>query len=241
MIEPRTTFSPPVWATVGLIFACSLFAWAGFWQLDRGAQKRQLLAAFDASVNAEVMTKLLTNSAAEESRYRRVQIAGEYDAQHQIVLDSMLRKGQAGYYVLTPFQTAGDLILVNRGWVPADSDRSVLPKLSVDEGRRIVTGRLDLLPRPGVKLLSSVTTANAKWPRRLLYPTTAEISDHLDAQVYALQLLLDADNADGFVRDWQPAVMGPEKHLGYAVQWFGFAIALIIIYVGVNLKKTTRD
>ena len=43
-----------------------------------------------------------------------------------------------------------------------------------------------------------------------------------------------------FVRDWRPAVMGPGKHLSYAVQWFGLAIALIVIFI-VNLKRNTQD
>ena len=43
------------------------------------------------------------------------------------------------------------------------------------------------------------------------------------------------------LRDWRPAVMAPDKHLGYAVQWFGFAVVLVIIYIGVNLKKTSGD
>ena len=68
-----------------------------------------------------------------------------------------------------------------------------------------------------------------------------EIGEQLGTQVYAYQLLLDAENADGFTRDWQPAVTGPEKHLGYAVQWFGFAITLVIIYIGLNLKKAAGD
>ena len=241
VIGSRTTFSPPIWATVGLIFACGLLTWAGFWQLDRGAQKRQLFAAFDASPNTELLTELVTAVSAIENRYRRMEISGEYDARHQILLDSMLHKGRSGYFVLTPLRTPANIILVNRGWVPADPDRSVLPELSVAEGRRKVTGRLDLLPRPGVKLAPPAPTANAPWPRRLLYPSVTEIGEQLGTQTYALQLLLDADNANGFVRDWRPAVMGPERHLGYAVQWFGLAITLVIIYIVVNRKKATGD
>jgi surfeit locus 1 family protein len=239
--ESRTTFSPPIWATVGLIVGCSLFVWAGVWQLDRGAQKRRLFAAFDATLNTELLTLPATNSPATDSRYRRIEISGEYDARHQILLDNMMHKGRSGYYVLTPLRTATNIILVNRGWVPADQNRLVLPDVSVTQGRHRVTGRLDLLPRPGVKLAPPAPTADAPWPRRLLYPSVAEIGEHLGDRPYEFQVLLDADNADGFVRDWRPAVFGPERHLGYAVQWFGLAITLVIIYVVVNRKKTTRD
>lgn len=241
VIDQLKTFSPPIWATIGLIIACGLFIRAGFWQLDRGEQKRQLLDAFDGNSKAELLTELPTESTAADIRYRRVEIAGEYDARHQVLIDNMLHKGRAGYFVLTPLRTRTNLILVNRGWIPADPDRSVLPKLAVTEDRRVVTGRLDLLPRPGVKLEPSVKTADAKWPRRLLYPSTAEIGEQIGAQLFTFQLLLDADHADGFTRDWRPAMLGPDRHLGYALQWFGFAIALVIIYIGVNLKKAIRE
>jgi surfeit locus 1 family protein len=66
-----------------------------------------------------------------------------------------------------------------------------------------------------------------------------EIGEQLGDQPYPMQLLLDANNTDGFLRDWRPTVMGPERHLGYAVQWFGLAVTLMIIYIVVNMKKTT--
>ena len=72
VIWSRKTFSPPIWATIGLIIACGLFIRAGFWQLDRGEQKRQLLAAFYAGPKTELLTDLAPDGAAIESRYRRM-------------------------------------------------------------------------------------------------------------------------------------------------------------------------
>jgi surfeit locus 1 family protein len=51
------------------------------------------------------------------------------------------------------------------------------------------------------------------------------------------QLLLDADQAGGFVRQWGPRSMAPEKHLGYAVQWFGFAVTLVVMYVVLGMRR----
>jgi cytochrome oxidase assembly protein ShyY1 len=30
---------------------------------------------------------------------------------------------------------------------------------------------------------------------------------------------------------------GPDKHIGYAVQWFGMAIALLVIYVVLGIRQ----
>ena len=53
-----------------------------------------------------------------------------------------------------------------------------------------------------------------------------------------LTLVLDEGQSGGLQYDWAPStVMGPERHLGYAVQWLALAVALLIIYVGVNTRR----
>jgi len=52
----------------------------------------------------------------------------------------------------------------------------------------------------------------------------------LDRADEALQALLLTPN-------WRPAASGPEKHYGYAFQWFAMAAALTVIFVVVNLSR----
>jgi cytochrome oxidase assembly protein ShyY1 len=47
---------------------------------------------------------------------------------------------------------------------------------------------------------------------------------------------VDPNPASQLVRNWQPVVMAPEKHLGYAAQWFGLGIAALTIYLLSVLK-----
>ena len=62
----------------------------------------------------------------------------------------------------------------------------------------------------------------------------------MDLLPYAL--VIDDGQAGGLIYDWSPRPeMGPEKHLGYAVQWFGLAVALLIIYLGVNTRRDDGD
>ena len=55
--------------------------------------------------------------------------------------------------------------------------------------------------------------------------------------IASLLLLLEPGQPDGYERDWQPMVFGPERNVGYAVQWFGLAAALTIIYLVVNTRR----
>ncbi|MCW8874452.1 MAG: SURF1 family protein, partial [Gammaproteobacteria bacterium] len=55
-------------------------------------------------------------------------------------------------------------------------------------------------------------------------------------------LLLGSDQEHGFVREWEPVKgFGPEQNMGYAVQWFGLATALLVIYIVVNCRRIGKQ
>jgi surfeit locus 1 family protein len=50
-------------------------------------------------------------------------------------------------------------------------------------------------------------------------------------------LLMDADSGPGYLRDWHPPGLPPERHYAYAVQWWAFALLALGLLVGLNLKR----
>jgi surfeit locus 1 family protein len=236
MAGARKIFRPPVWGTIGLVLAATVCISAGVWQIDRAEQKRQIFATFEMAAGDDVLRELINDQDAAKFRYRHLKVSGRYDGEHQILLDNMIHDGRAGYQVLTPLRTGHEAILINRGWVPADPDRAILPVISVGDELREVVGRLIPLPSPGIRLEASRPLSVSSWPRRLLYPTVEELLDQLDYVVHDYLLLLDQDEPDGFTREWRPVLMSPEKHIGYAVQWFALALTVLIIYFVVNWK-----
>jgi len=202
---------------------------AGTWQLGRAAEKQSLQDRFQAG-DAGPASRNLLAAAGEADRYRSLVVTGRYDPEHQILLDNISRERQPGYEVLTPFATASGTVLVNRGWVPASGDRTVLPDIRVSGAPREIRGRIDWLPRPGIALAAVPLAADAAWPRRLLFPTLAEVGAQLGIPLAGYQLLLDPAASDGFRRDWRPGGMGPDQHVAYAVQWFGLAVTVVVIH-----------
>ena len=212
---------------------CSL----GFWQLRRADEKRELMA--QAEQGRSHVVQLNSSNTATLGRYQRVSITGYYDSTRQVLLDNMpSSRGEPGYRVLTPLVLDDQaLVLVDRGWVSMGKDRKQRPQIDVDAQPRQVTGMLDELPRPGVRAGDAGIQPNV-WPALLNYPTLADMQQIYGPSVQPRIILLDADAADGFERVWQVDVgFSPERHIGYAVQWFGMALTVLIIFVVVNLRR----
>jgi surfeit locus 1 family protein len=225
-------------AIAGLAALAVVFASLGAWQLRRAESSRATQAQFTSGTADEPLGALPRELDAA-ARFRRVELEGEYVAEPQFLLDNMLHDGVAGYHVLTALRVRGERqrVLVNRGWVSAGGDRSRLPDVAVEPGLHAVTGRLERLPRPGMRLEGEA--GGSEQTVVLQYPTVTELEELLDAPVFDYQLLLDAGTAQGFVRDWQAPGVAPERHLSYAGQWFALAIGAFAA-AGVMTVRTVR-
>jgi surfeit locus 1 family protein len=227
-------FAPGLAPTLIMLPVLALLLWLGTWQFHRSQEKQRLWDQFARGADATV--PLPASGAAPPERYAHVSVDGRYDAGRQILLDNMTHAERAGYRVLTPLLRAdGTTVLVDRGWVPPGRTRQDLPPVPAPEGPRTVTGRLDALPRAGIEL--ATPPDGEGWPRVLSFPKQAQLERVLGTKLYPGIVLLDAGQPDGYVREWQPPGLPPERHLGYSIQWYGLATTLLIIWIVVNLKK----
>lgn len=227
----RRVFAPGPAAIALTALGVALFSGLGHWQLERAAGQRTLERQF---VQGGGGARALSSAMDRVPRYQRVEVRGRYDPDHQILLDNITVHGTAGYFVLTPLRRSdGALLLVNRGWIPQGRTRSELPRLDVDAGPRGVRGRIDELPRAGIRLAA---TDQYRWPRVMNFPDSTEVATALGGRVYPQILLLDADAPDGFRRDWRPPGLGPMRHVAYAIQWFALALTAVILFLKMSLR-----
>jgi surfeit locus 1 family protein len=237
-------FAPSLWPSVAFALVFPLLLSLGFWQADRASAKQELL---DQRAASEVLAPLLLDSRTPlgvDDRYRPAEVRGRYLAEQQWLLDNRLYRGQPGYHVFTPFLIEGEAqagLLINRGWVAVGASREFLPLLPVPEGRVSLTGRLDSPASVGLVVGEvPLQSVDDKVLVQSLDIAALGVARNLDLLRYAL--VIDEGQAGGLQYDWSPIPeMGPEKHLGYAVQWFGLAVALLIIYVGVNTRRNGGD
>jgi surfeit locus 1 family protein len=236
-------FAPPGWGVALAALGLAAFVTLGSWQLGRASEKQALADTFAAGGRQTVDATGLRFH--ELARYQHVRLRGSYDAGRQLLLDNMpSATGRPGYRVLTPLERADGRgwVLVDRGWVPLGATRAALPEVAVGSEDREVSGILDVLPVPGLRVGPAASPGEAGWPRVLLFPTEADVESVLDTDVESRILLLDAGQPDGFERRWRPALgFGPERHLGYALQWFAFALLTVVLFIALNLRRVGAD
>jgi surfeit locus 1 family protein len=235
------TFAPRPFTTLLTIVLIAMLISLGRWQLHRAAEKRVLFDSFAAGAEAARPIDLNTPKVP---RYQHVEADGHYDDTRQILIDNMVNAERAGYFVITPFALQdGGWVLVNRGWVPLGQSRAARPLIPVAADARHVRGRADNLPSPGIQMGTPAALA-PPYPVVANFPTHAQAAQLLKESSWtpaADLILLDPQEPDGYVRAWSAPGFPPMRHVGYAVQWFGLAAALLVIYIVTNVRRSRQN
>ena len=231
----------PSWFAIALtLTGIALFVRLGVWQLDRANQAQQLLAAFDAAPKAAFEDFADVRTAPPADRFPHVRLSGQFLADRGYLRDEQMRDGKRGVEAYAAFAPSGtnEVLLVDRGWIAWSHEPGTHPALPpLPQGEATLTGVYAPFPGNGIRVGGNALTRQTAWPKLTLAIDTQEIAADLNHPLLPRVLLLDADGAAGFVRSWTPSVMPPERHRGYAVQWFAFAIAAIVIFVLLHYKK----
>jgi surfeit locus 1 family protein len=232
-------FKPGLWPTLATLALLPGLVGLGIWQLERAAWKQGLIDDHEAGIHLGPVDLDWLLDSGNLAASRPVEVRGQYDLAHQLLLDNRIYRGHAGYHVLTPLRLPDgeSVVLVNRGWVPTGLDRAVLPELPGPSGPVAVEAITSLQPEKPFRL-GAVEESHAGWPKVVQQLDLEQLEQLLETRLLPVILLLDESSEYGFVRDWQPVYeVTPDKHRAYAMQWFTLAMVLLLIYIGVNSKR----
>jgi surfeit locus 1 family protein len=229
----------PTLVFLGLL---SLLLSLGTWQLNRAQQKRDFL---QQQAQSQTVESSRLSTAIDENidilRYRKLEVAGHYDVNHPFLIDNQISAGKVGYFVLTPFILQGEnkAVLVNRGWIALNSDRSQLPDVSMVAEPTIISGRANNFPSVGIKIAGAEIPTDTN-PSVVQVVDSEILAKKLGYPLFAFQLELNKDLPNGFKREWQSTtIMQPEQHTAYAVQWFALALTLTVLFIVYSFKKSS--
>lgn len=220
-----------------MVFGCLKL---GMWQWHKAEQKQAItLALAEGKLNVVdlVTDGKLDENGIEALHTRAVKLTGHYLPAYAFFLDNQVEQGQAGFHVLTPFLLSDQrtVILVNRGWVSGFSDHQQLPVIKTTVREQTVAGMLWHQKKTGFQLGHT----DEHWNKVQQVIDFEYLQKHLPYPLVPHAILkLNPDVAqDGFIRHWDVPAGQVEKHLSYAYQWFGFALASILIGVYQMLEK----
>jgi surfeit locus 1 family protein len=219
----------------------------GFWQLERRVWKEDLIARIEARTKAPVAPlppeTEWPSLTAERDEYRRVAAAGtlRHDKEvhvYTVVSEEKGRHAGPGYWVMTPLELpSGASVIINRGFVPLGSKDPASRAAGQVAGGVTVTGLLRM-PEQAGWFAPQNDPARDAWYRR----DPAEIARVLKLE-RAAPFTIDADatpNPGGLPEGGRTRLNFPNDHLGYALTWFGLALALAGVF-GVFARQRLRQ
>lgn len=247
----KYSFQPKFWMAIATIFVMALCIKAGLWQYNKAESKKALQTQLNARLNESAISlndnvSDFNNDVIESLRFKRVKVSGTYDTRYQVLLDNQVDNTVVGYHVITPMQieSTKKYVLVNRGWIAGNPNRKV-PKIDTPESIQTIEGDIALPPSRFFTLEDSAS----KEEKRNIEDNP--IWQHMDMQLYAksvpfaiqpfiVRLDSKSNGGGGFKRNWPLPAERVSMHLGYAYQWFGFALTLLVIFIVLNVKKVER-
>ncbi len=214
-----------------------LFVSLGTWQLQRGNVKHGIETK-QADSSASVQIQVMPTAPYDKWRYKQIQLQGYYRSKQQFLLDNQIRDRSPGYAVLTPFysQAYDQWMLVDRGWIAQGITREQLPSIVLDEQPRTISGSVYVPYDDSFTLGDIAEGEDYGWPRRIQYVDYEAIGERLGLELLPFTVRLNADQTDGYRRDWVASQMSSQKHYGYAFQWFAMAIAIIVLWWLYSIK-----
>jgi surfeit locus 1 family protein len=236
----KRTMLTPKWILFHILVVVSVVIMInlGFWQLNRLDERK----AFNNEVRSHSQTAvqplrelLNTDDELNTLEWYPVRVQGEYLAEFSITIVNRSQDGAAGRNSVVPLRTTeGDVVLINRGFVPLSID--VPPPVS---GNVTVTGFARASQkRSAVGAVDSDRIGTVEF-QRIDIPVIERALSQEFAPMYIQRL--DSDPPEG---PWPARVANPPldngPHLSYAGQWFFFAAVALVGWIVVLVRQRKK-
>lgn len=237
-VEPRKPAAGLLAPTIAALMALAVLLGLGTWQMARKSWKEALIASIEARSKSEpvsIETAVARQLRGEAIEYLPVRAEGRLNPRLAMRYYAPDPKLGPGVHLYTPLEmTSGRQVIVNEGFVPQSEWGAIDARLAGGlEPRRQVIGLARLADE------KSLFTPNNDVQRNLWYSRDLhEMSGRAQQQnglpvvpFFLEQLAAEAPIGAGFGRGGATRITLPNRHLEYALTWYGLAAALIGVYL----------
>ncbi len=238
----RPLLVPALFTLISGAFLLSL----GIWQVHRLAWKENLLATIDQRTRAAPVPPPPPNAwprlKPADYEYRRVALTGTLDNGKETLVYGSTPYG-VGFYVMTPMHLQdgggdGGIVMVNRGFVPAERKDPATRRAGEPDGVARVIGLMRAPERRGLFTPADDPAAGQYFSRD---PAVLAARDEL---VGVAPFTVDADttpNPGGWPRGGTTVIAIPNNHFVYALTWFGTALSIFAIFGSYAWRRLATD
>lgn len=225
-MQEKSLFWPSVFCAGAFLVLLGL----GTWQVERLFWKEGLIAAREAAMTAPPAPLPETAEAARALDFHRVAATGTLLNDREFFIGAVDDLGRNGYQVVTPLRRPdGSILLVNRGFIPANRKDPASRAAGEVAGEVTVSGVLRLPPGKPAWFVPANSPEHNYW-FYVDIPGMAKAGG-LDR---VLPFYIEADatpNPGGLPVGGQTRIALPNNHLQYAVTWYALAVILAVMYV----------
>ena len=214
------------------------FIYLGVWQLSRADEKHELEANYTVKstlppLELATLTRLsATDKSFEGMADRLVVFSGNFMPEDYLLIDNRIRDGRFGYEVIAFVGAGGVKVPVNLGWIMGDAARRSLPSVILPDRVVELVGRI-YIPSGEAYLLVEQAEPSSLPSVVQDYPAVrfaGVMADLLGRTVLPLVVRIDEKHPLAKRADWFVINQSPQRHVGYAMQWFTMAAVLLIVF-----------
>ncbi|MGZ8261929.1 MAG: SURF1 family protein [Methylotenera sp.] len=238
----RYIFKPSFIGTMLTLVCIPLFIQLGLWQYHKAQQKQLIQVAYNQAKVDDALKFPLEALPVDDWNYKKVTVTGVYETKYQFLLDNQVEGDRVGYHVITPLKIehSSQYVLINRGWILGRDTHTELPAFNTPSGLQTLTGQI-WVPSKKIFTLEDKTMSPNKDQIFQAVWQNMDMDKYKHSVPFAVSdmaIKLDQNSeGGGFVRNWQVPAERIMTNIGYAYQWFGFALATLLIYIYMSLTK----
>jgi cytochrome oxidase assembly protein ShyY1 len=210
------------WSLLAIIFAASCVVLAN-WQLDRRDQAvakiQRMVQNYDRQAIAFSELSKLDLEQVTPFEWSPVELSGRYLTDKELLVRNRPIAGQPGFLQLVPFElSSGQIVIIERGWIPADSNLAPALEMTPSDTAKQITARLRLGE------LTPNRESPAGFATSIHLESLASLSGLELEQEFYLRLISETPGETQTPQPLGKPLLDEGNHLSYAVQWIMFAL-----------------
>lgn len=231
--------------TILILIGAIVLSGLGVWQWNRHLQRSQLNQRIISRMAEPPIELASSQIDPQQLDYRRVVLRGSFDEGQSILLRNRTYQGATGYHLITPLRLTGSdrVVLIDRGWIPFNQSDAQARRLYAAPGEQTIEGVARQsqhgLAGPQDPPFTSAQPRLDAWFRVDIERIQQQIGAPLLPIFVELQPGPEPAERPPFPTATSDLGLG--SHLGYSIQWFSFAIILIVGYIALMLRTQKQE